>query len=106
MTSTTVTLVELWPLLRRRKRFLLLSGIVTALLGFGLSQIVPRTHTSEAGIVVETRPPGSQIVPPVEVDNIVATQEDVLRSRGVIEYVVQELHLARSPALLPDLRLP
>lgn len=106
MTSTTVTLAEFWPLLLRRKRFLLLSGVATALVGFGASQIVPQAHTSEAGIVVETRPPGSQIVPPVEVDNIVATQEDVLRSRGVIEYVVQELHLARSPALLPDLRLP
>ena len=93
-------------LLLRRKRLLLLSGVVTAGLGFAVSKVLPQAYVGEGSLIVENRPnPSEGQQSPSAVSNVL-TQVDVLQARGLLQRVVSDLNLVHEPTLAPNSRLP
>lgn len=100
--TQTLTVVGLMPLLLRRKRLLLFSGIITAALAFGASRILPLEYTSEGALIVSREPTShSESSGPS-----ILTEVDVLQSKGLIRRGMEEYKLADVPGLQPRLRLP
>jgi capsular exopolysaccharide synthesis family protein len=101
-----------FSVLQRRKGRILLSGLVMAAVALGISKVVPKNYSSNGGMIVENSEPN---VPELGMgvatgggnnDGVVLTQLEVLRSRGLIERVVNDLNLTGSPSLMPISRLP
>ena len=102
-----------FPVLQRRKGQILLSGLVVSAIALGVSHVIPKQYTANGGMIVEN---AELNVPELGIggvagtadlnDSLVLTQLDVLRSRGLIARVVDDLHLANAPGLVPASRLP
>jgi succinoglycan biosynthesis transport protein ExoP len=89
----------------RRKRLLLISGLVTACLAFAVSKMLPLRYIGEGGMVVDNATDAGAVAPD-EGTALVQTQIDVLQSTGLISRVVQDLNLTQAPGLMPTMRLP
>ena len=102
------TLTKLWA----RKRFILLSILICAVLSFLLTKVMTRTYTGEAQLAI--KPPqagllvGDQNVPvATQVDpDRVMTETYTLRSRALADATVVRLQLDRDPEFDPSLRKP
>jgi polysaccharide biosynthesis transport protein len=93
-------------ILSQHKRTLLVSGIATACLGFGISRIMPQSYLGEGSLIVENKPSVSEgTTSPSAVSNVL-TQVDVLQSRGLLQRVARDLDLEHDPMLKPSSRVP
>ena len=100
-----MTKTSIFQILLRRKRLLLLSGVATAAIAFGVSRTLPLQWSSEGSLIVDNRATPADPAAP-SVLNGVLTQIDVLQSKGLIRDVVVSLNLAHDPGLMPTVRLP
>ena len=91
--------------LLRRKRMLLVSGLLTACLAFFISKALPLRYAGEGGMVVDAATEAAA-APAGEASALVQTQIDVLQSKGLITGVVHDLNLMQEPGLVPAIRLP
>jgi succinoglycan biosynthesis transport protein ExoP len=89
----------------RRKRMLLVSGLVAACLAFAISKMLPLRYFGEGGMVVDSATEGGPVAPD-EGTALVQTQIDVLQSSGLVSRVVRDLNLKQEPGLVPTMRLP
>ena len=103
MTSTRG--INNFSILLRRKRMLLVSGLLTACLAFLISKTLPLRYAGEGGMVVDAATEAAT-APPGEASTLVQTQIDVLQSKGLITGVVHDLNLIQEPGLVPAIRLP
>lgn len=78
-------------LLLRRKKLIVLSGVVTACVALAIAQVLPPQYSSEGSLIVETRSSGESSSTPGTVLSGVLTQMEVLQSRGLIRQVVENL---------------
>jgi succinoglycan biosynthesis transport protein ExoP len=97
-----------FDILMRRKRRILMAGIIMSCLALAVSLVLPRQFVAEGGMIVENSEPN---VPELgmgigSADGVVLTQVEVLRSRELIKSVVVERNLAEAPDLMPAMRLP
>jgi succinoglycan biosynthesis transport protein ExoP len=92
--------------LLRRKRLLLVSGLLTACLAFLISETLPLRYAGEGGMVVDAAATEAATAAPGETSALVQTQIDVLQSKGLITGVVHGLDLMQQPGLVPEVRLP
>lgn len=91
------------PILLRRKRLLLLSGVATACLGFAGSRVLPLQYASEGSIIIDNR---SASTTDSSASQTVLTEVDVLQSRGLIRRGVIDYKLDKLADLVPQSRLP
>jgi polysaccharide biosynthesis transport protein len=92
--------------LLRRKRMLLVSGLLSACLAFLISKTLPLRYAGEGGMVVDAAATEAATAAPGEAGALVQTQIDVLQSKGLITGVVRDLNLMHEPGLVPEIRLP
>jgi len=93
-------------LLLRRKRLLLLSGVATAVFGFGVSKVLPRSYGTEGSLIVENRTTANDgPASPTALSNVL-TQVDVLQTKGLAERIVRDLDLVHVDTLQPSFGLP
>lgn len=94
-------------ILLRRKRFILTTGVIMAILAFAMSRVLPLDYSSEGSLIVENRPSanGEGDTSPTAISNVL-TQVDVLQSKGLVEKVITALDLVHSETLKPASRLP
>ena len=92
--------------LLRRKRLLLVSGLLTACLTFAISKMLPLRFAGEGVMVVDAGATQAATAAQGEASALVQTQLDVLQSKGLLTGVVRDLNLANAPGLVPDFRLP
>jgi capsular exopolysaccharide synthesis family protein len=100
--SESIGFSGLPPLLKRRKRFILLSGLAFAGLAFGVSKMLPQHYSSEGDLLVASHETSMM----ADVDGAVITQVDVVRSKQLIERVVHNLSATDAANLMPKPRLP
>jgi capsular exopolysaccharide synthesis family protein len=108
MTIESISYAEILPILLRRKRFLLISGVATACLAFAVSRTLPPQYSSEGDLIIESHASVSSDAPvSPSVLTGVSTQVDVLQSKGLIRRAIsREPSLADAADLVPTMRLP
>jgi polysaccharide biosynthesis transport protein len=102
-TPTTISFAGLLPILLRRKRLLLLSGVLFAGVAFTGSRILPLQYSGEGSLIIDNRSTSSS---ESSSSQTVLTEVDVLQSKGLIRRSVSEFHLDTLPDLEPRFRLP
>jgi uncharacterized protein involved in exopolysaccharide biosynthesis len=90
--------------LLRSKWQILICGLLTACLAFGVTRMLPVRYMSEGSLIVEHPSSAGPDAKNPTVLNGVATQADVLKSPGLIRTSVRDL--ANSAGLVPTVRLP
>jgi uncharacterized protein involved in exopolysaccharide biosynthesis len=91
------------PILFRRKRLILASGLATACIGFAIAKMLPLQYASEGSLIVEHRASTVNDPQSPTVLNGILTQVDVLKSKGLIQRSVHEL--TNTTGLIPTMRL-
>jgi len=104
MIGPLATPASIVPALLRRKALILISGMLTALLAFGVSRVLPLQYVSEGNLIIEH--PSSDDPKSPTVLNSILTQVDVLQSSGLIRRSIGELGDPISESLAPAIRLP
>jgi polysaccharide biosynthesis transport protein len=106
-----ISVAALPAILSRRKWLILLSGLLAATLAVGLSKTIPHGYVAQGALVIDTPRVGpmgaggnESVV--LTQEEILHTQEDVIRSRGLLEQVVSSLNLGKSALLAPGARMP
>lgn len=101
---TNIDLQGILPLVLRRRRFILISGLTAACLAFAVSRILPLQYNSEGILIIENHAPaaGDDTAGPTVVSGV-STQIDVLQSKGLIRSSVHDFNTA---GLVPTMRLP
>jgi succinoglycan biosynthesis transport protein ExoP len=94
--------ISILPLLLRRKRTILLSGVAMACLAFGASKMLPLQYTAEANLQIDSKPAGSSD----SSSSPVLTEVDTLQSKGHILRTVNTFNIGDVPDLVPVWRLP
>ncbi len=89
------------PTLLRRKKLLLMCGMVTACIAFAVSLILPLQYSSEGSLILESRVNPADGGNSPSVLNNVLTQVDVLQSKGLIQRTVRDHDLAHMAGLVP-----
>ena len=102
-TPTAISFAGILPILLRRKRLLLLSGVTFAIVAFGSSRILPLQYASEGSLIIDNR---STSMNDSSSSQTVLTEVDVLQSKGLIRRAVTQYHLDTLPNLVPQFRLP
>lgn len=100
--STTISFAGLLPILLRRKRLIIVSGMVCAAVAFTGSRILPLQYASEGSLIIDNR---STSMNDSSSSQTVLTEVDVLQSKGLIRRAVTEYHLDKLPDLVPRFRL-
>ncbi len=103
MTERPISFSDVVFTVSKNKWRMLVSGILTALVAYGLAKLLPLQYSSEGTLVIEAQ---TSINAPAGVINDVTTQVDLLKSQGLIRNVTRELGLVHSPDLTPAVRLP
>ena len=75
-------------ILLRRKRLLLVSGLLTACLTFAISKMLPLRYAGEGVMVVDAGATQAATAAQGEASALVQTQLDVLQSKGLLTGVV------------------
>ncbi len=109
-TPDGVSVIDLWFILRRQLRFILLTVVLGTSLAILLGLAQPPTYTSTALIVVEPR--DNQIIgvdsttrsQPIDAA-MLETHTKLLRSRELAVAVIRKLHLTDDPAFKPGVPL-
>ena len=88
-------------ILARRKTAIILVGLITACLAFGISRLLPPQFSSEGRLMVEGRAsdPSSSAAGP---SSAAITQIDVLESLGLLRDVNDKYDLVHMPGLHPE----
>ncbi|WP_428491966.1 GumC family protein [Rhodopila sp.] len=88
-------------ILARRKTAIILVGLITASLAFGISRLLPPQFSSEGRLMVEGRAvdPSSSVAGP---SSAAITQIDVLESIGLLRKVNAKYDLVHMPGLHPE----
>ena len=102
MIGESFSLASALPIVLRRKKLIIASGLVTACLAFGVTRLLPLRYVSEGSLIIE-HSSGEDAKSPT-VLNSVLTQADVLQSKALIRRSVQSL--PSTEGLVPTLRLP
>lgn len=107
----TISLAALLPLLSRRKWSILMAGLLGAILAIAIVRFLPHGFVSQGGVVIDSAragPAGSGAAGsgPATQEQILRTQEDIIRSRGLIEQVVRASHLEHAADLSPAIPVP
>jgi polysaccharide biosynthesis transport protein len=92
------------PALRRAKWQILLCGLLTACLAFGVTRILPVRYMSEGSLIIEHPATAGTDPKSPTVLNSIFTQADVVKSPGLIRTSVRDM--ANSTGLAPTVRLP
>lgn len=111
MNAYAISMAALPAILLRRKWLILLSGVFVAALALGLTKIIPYSYVGQGALIIDTPrigPMGASGNESVRLtqEEILRTQEDVIRSRGLIEQVVSSLNLGKAKGLAAGARLP
>lgn len=111
MSGYAISLAAVPAILSRRKWLVLLSGLFAALLALGLTKIIPHRYVGQGALIIDTPrigPMGGSGNAGVLLsqEDILRTQEDVIRSRGLIEQVVSSLNLGKATGLAAGVTLP
>jgi uncharacterized protein involved in exopolysaccharide biosynthesis/Mrp family chromosome partitioning ATPase len=110
--ESDIALREMLTKLWARKRFILLSILICAMLSFLLTRVMTRTYTGEAQLAIKPQQAGllvgDQNVPvATQVDpDRVMTETYALRSGALANVAITRLHLDRDPEFDPSLRKP
>jgi succinoglycan biosynthesis transport protein ExoP len=104
-----LTLPNVLRLLWRRLGLIILGTCTLALLGIGITLLLPPSYESETLIVVEPRREQvsnvPEVVSPLPAENAVLRSEvDALQSSGLIRSVVEHANLTSLPEFNPNLR--
>ena len=107
----TISLAALLPLLSRRKWSILMAGLLGAILAIAIVRFLPHGFVSQGAVVLDSAragPAGSGAASngPATQEEILRTQEDIIRSRGLIEQVVRASHLEHAADLSPAIPVP
>lgn len=102
MIGENPSLADVLPILMRRKRRMLLSGLAVACFAFGITRMLPLRYASEGNLIIEH--PSADDGKSPTVLNSVLTQVDVLQSKALIRRSIHSL--ARTDGMVPILRLP
>jgi polysaccharide biosynthesis transport protein len=94
--------IGILAVLLRRKRLLMLSGIIMAAIGFTGSRILPLQYASEGSIIIDNRSTSSN---ESASSQTVLTEVDVLQSKGLIRRAVTEFSLTKLTDMVPRFRL-
>jgi polysaccharide biosynthesis transport protein len=105
-----ISVAALPAILLRRKWLILLSGLFTAALALGITKIIPYNYVAQGALIIDTPRVGTMsggnegvILTQAE---ILRTQQDVIRSRGLVGQVVSSLNLDKVQDLAAGARLP
>ncbi len=102
MIGESLSVSSIFPILLRRKKQLLISGLATACVAFAVARVVPLRYASEGSLIIEH--PSADDAKSPTVLNGVLTQVDVLQSSALIRRSVQSL--TNTEGMVPTLRLP
>jgi succinoglycan biosynthesis transport protein ExoP len=102
MIGESLSASSILPILLRRKRHILLSGIATACVAFATVRVLPLRYASEGNLIIE-HPSGEDAKNPTVLTSVL-TQVDVLQSKELIRRSVQSL--ASTEGIVPTMRLP
>jgi polysaccharide biosynthesis transport protein len=106
-----ISVAALPAILLRRKWLILLSGLLTAALAVGVTKIIPYSYVALGALIIDTPQVGTmggggnEGVTLTQAE-ILRTQQDVIRSRGLVEQVVNSLKLGKAQGLAAGTRLP
>jgi capsular exopolysaccharide synthesis family protein len=106
----SISVAALPAILLRRRWLILLSGLLTAALALGITKIIPYSYVAQGALIIDTprvgtMSGGSEGVVLTQAE-ILRTQQDVIRSRGLVEQVVSSLNLDKAQGLAAGTRLP
>lgn len=90
-------------ILRARKKIILLTLLVVVAVTLAISLVLPKTYKSTSSIVLNYKgvdPVTGLALPAQLMPGYVATQIDIIASQNVALRVVDQLHLAQSPAVI------
>jgi succinoglycan biosynthesis transport protein ExoP len=109
--SYGISVAALPAILLRRKWPILLSGLLTAVLALGITKVIPYSYVAQGALIIDTPQVGTMGGGGTEgvmltQAEILRTQQDVIRSRGLVEQVVSSLNLAKAQGLAAGTRLP
>ena len=102
-----MNLSQLFLALRARYKIILLTLVVTVLTTLGVSLLLPKSYVASASMVVNYKgvdPVTGLSTPAALMPGYIATQVDIIRSKGVALKVVDELRLAESAAVQEQFR--
>jgi succinoglycan biosynthesis transport protein ExoP len=106
-----ISVAALPAILSRRKWLILLSALLGATLALSFTKIIPYSYVGQGALIIDTPrvgpmgAGGSEGVMLTQ-EEILRTQQDVIRSRGLIEQVVGSLNLGKAKGLGAGARLP
>ncbi|WP_428488735.1 GumC family protein [Rhodopila sp.] len=112
MNGYAISVAALPAILSRRKWLILLCGLLASALALGVTKVIPDSYVAEGALIIDTprvgpmgSAGGTEGVTLTQAE-ILRTQKDVIRSRGLIARVVNSLNLDKAPGLAAGERLP
>ena len=111
MNQYAISVAALPTILLRQKGLILMSGLLAATLALGCAKIIPYSYMAQGALIIDTPRVGPMGAGGIEgvmltQEEILRTQQDVIRSRGLIEQVVSSLNLDKATGLAAGPRLP
>jgi capsular exopolysaccharide synthesis family protein len=104
MNRASIDVTGFLPVFLRSKWQILLSGLLTAGLAFGVTRILPARYMSEGSLIIEHPATAGNDPKNPTVLNSIFTQADVIKSPGLIRSSVRDL--GNPAGLVPTARLP
>ena len=98
-----MNLSQLLLILRARKKIVLLALLITVALALGVSLVLPKTYKATSTLLMNYKgidPLTGVTLPGQLLPGYMATQVDIIGSKNVALRVVDQLELARSPAVI------
>ena len=112
MNGYAISVAAVPAILSRRKWLILLSGLLVGALALGVTRLIPYSYVAQGALIIDTprvgpmgSAGGTEGVTLTQ-EEILRTQQDVIRSRGLIAQVVSSLHLDTAAGLTAGERLP
>jgi succinoglycan biosynthesis transport protein ExoP len=90
-------------ILRARKKIILITLLLTVATTLGVSMMLPKTYKATSSLVLNYKgidPVTGMTLPGQLLPGYMATQIDIINSKNVALRVVDQLHLAQSPAVI------
>ena len=104
--ESSARLMGIASLLRRRKSTIILSGVLTACVAFGVARQIPPKYVAEGSLLIERSSSGEAPSAPGAMLSGVLTQMEVLQAPGLIRQVVNGLDPAVTAELARGTLLP
>ncbi len=94
-----LTLDEYMGIFRRRKKYVLILGVLGPLIGFGLSLVLPPKYTSSTLVLVEQQKVPENLIRPVLSDTLnqrLSTMQEQILSRSRLQPLIERFNLYRA----------